>query len=121
MTDTATTATATTATDLQWYRRATTVGERRIVTRIIAAAFQRGYTISVFDGEEWTLRRSTKRTAIEAALASTGEDSLRLRDKDGADVGTIYLVWGNDPEGDELIADYTDNETMRNFINQTGL
>jgi len=106
------------------YRENTTLGERRVVTRLLAACAAANYTVSVFDGEEWTVRRAPASAyhTICAALATTGEDVLELRTANGEHrAGRVYLVWGNDPDGCELIADYTDTPEIADMINQNGL
>jgi hypothetical protein len=90
----------------------TTPGERGVATRLVRAALNAGYTVSVYDGEEWTVGNSRRERAILAALASTGEDMLRFR-RNGENVGSVYLIWGNDPTGGELISDHTDNDAMQ--------
>lgn len=93
----------------------TTAGERNVARRLIRAALNAGYTISVNDGEEWTVKRSTSSKAIKDALATTGEDTLRLHAADPSktvgwhNAGSFDLIWGNAEDGSELIADYTDN------------
>ena len=77
---------------------------RKLVDVILA----RGYTISVNDGEEWTVKRSTDKYAILAAMATAGEDSLAVRTMDGEKVGTFFLVY-QDGAGDEVISDCSDN------------
>jgi len=86
----------------------TTAGERGVATRLVRAAIHAGYTVSVYDGEEYTVKRSRKERQILAALASTEEDTLLIRDSAGERIGALCLIWGNDPDGEELIADYTD-------------
>jgi len=90
----------------------TTPGERGVATRLVRAALNAGLTVSVYDGEEWTVGNSRKERAILAALASTGEDMLRFR-RNGELVGNAHLIWGNDETGEELIADHTDNDAMQ--------
>ena len=101
--------------NLAEYRSHTTLGERRVVTRLLAAAFSRGYTISVNDGEEWTVKNSSSSDEITAALATTGGDTLLIRSDEGI-IGRIYLVWGNDADGSELIADYTDTLLIAQLV-----
>lgn len=92
-----------------------TAGERNVARRLIRAALNAGYTVSVHDGEEWTVRRSTNAKAIKDALCTTDEDTLRLHAADPSktigwhDAGSFHLIWGNADDGSELIADYTDN------------
>ena len=80
-------------------------GEARVARKLVRAALESGYSLSIHDGEEWTVRRSKDADAILAALATTGMDSIRFRSPEGPRVGELVLVWGNDPEGRELVAD----------------
>ena len=90
----------------------TTAGERGVATRLVRAALHAGYTVSVSDGEEWTVKRSDSEAVILPALATTGYDTLRFRNSAGEPVGSAYLVWGNEESGECLIADHTDNDAM---------
>jgi hypothetical protein len=76
--------------------------EKKIVQRLIADALAQGFTLSVNDGEQTVLTRSTDADAIEAAMFSTGEDYLCFA-KEGKYVGVVQLVYGND--GYDVIAD----------------
>ena len=86
-----------------------TQGESRYAKRLIAAILDRRCTISVHDGEAWPLVKATNATAIFKALASTDMDTLRVREHDGLTSGSFMLVYGNAPDGSELVADHTDN------------
>ena len=89
-----------------------TAGEARVARKLVRAALAAGYAISVNDGEAWTVKRSTREREILDALATTGEDWLRLYlPATGESAGTFQLIYGNDPDGSELIADHTDNNT----------
>jgi hypothetical protein len=85
---------------------------RKLVSLILA----RGWTVSLYDGEEWTLKASNNRRAILSALGTTWADELLLRDADGAKVGGLFLVWGN--SAPELVADYYDNEAINSLWNE---
>lgn len=87
-------------------------GEATVARRLIREALRLGYHVSVNDGEETTVKRSTDADEIANALCSTGEDTLIFHLLEGKSEGAIYLVWGNDPSGEELIADHTDNRAM---------
>jgi len=80
--------------------------EGRIVRKLIKSflAFP-GNTVSVYDGEDWCLVKSSKYAEIMAALNSTDEDQLIVRDAAGMKLGWVYLVYGND--GYDVISDYT--------------
>jgi hypothetical protein len=98
-------------------KKYTTAGERGMATRLVRAAIKAGYTVSVNDGEEWTVRRSTAEREILAALGSTELDYIRFYRGDDS-VGTAMLIWGNDATGEELIADYTDKPDMESIVQQ---
>ena len=85
--------------------------EAKTARKLVKTALAQDWTISVNDGGEWTVKKSSNFDEIIAALATTGEDTLRFRDADGTSMGTMYLVYQNGP-GDELIADYADNDDM---------
>ena len=87
----------------------TTQGERAVARRLVRAALAAGCAIDVNDGMEWTVKRATMWTPVSTALATTGEDVLRLIDAKGDYAGSFYLYWGNADDGSELIQDHTDN------------
>jgi len=96
----------------------TTPGERGVATRLVRAAINAGYTVSVYDGGEWTVGTSRKEREVLAAMATTGEDTLRFRDGTGERIGDAWLIWGNDLDGSELIADHTDNDAIAALVQQ---
>jgi hypothetical protein len=88
--------------------------EKVAAGRIIGRALAKGYLVSVCDGEEYTVKRSTNRAKIVAALATTDSDTVLIRKPDGTRVGAIWFIWGNSPE--EVAADYTDNAEIREVV-----
>lgn len=74
--------------------------------------------ISVNDGEVTTVKRSRDRQEILTALCTTGQDVLIVRDANGEFAGEFLLIWGNDPDGSELVADHTDNAFCNTIWNQ---
>ena len=90
-----------------------TAGERRVTRELVNAILAAGYKADVNDGEEWTVKKSASTSEIMAALGSTEEDVIRVRRPDGTVAGSLLLIWGNDPTGEELIADHTDNGEMQ--------
>ena len=96
----------------------TTRGERKVATKLVRAALAAGYSISVHDGEEWTVSRATRAYDVLDALATTGEDTLQLYDADQHGAGCLYLVWGNADDGSELIADHTANNLCEDLWKQ---
>jgi len=95
----------------------TTSGERGVATRLVRAAIHAGYTVSVYDGGEYTVKRSRQVRQILEALGSTEEDVLVIRDSEGARLGALSLIWGNDATGEELIADHTDKPEIEALYN----
>lgn len=81
--------------------------EKRMATALVTACIQRGYTVSVNDGGDWVVKRSTDKAEIMAALFSTDEDQIVIRDKDGNRAGWFWLVYGND--GWDVVSDFSDN------------
>ena len=86
-----------------------TTGEARAARKLVKAALARELSVSVNDGEETTVRRSRKYSEIVDALCTTGEDYLSMYAPTGDRVGVFQLIYGNDDDGSELIADHTDN------------
>ena len=86
-----------------------TTGEARAARKLVKAALTRELSVSVNDGEETTVTRSTRELEILDALATTGEDYLIFYAPTGDRVGSFYLIYDNDSDGSELIADHTAN------------
>ena len=84
-------------------------GERTVARKLIRTLLGKGLSIDVNDGEETTVRNSRKESEILMALATTELDKIYAY-RDDECVGAFLLVWGNDPSGEELIADHTDND-----------
>ena len=82
--------------------------ERRICTALIKQVLADGNALSVFDGEEWTVKSSRDEKLIRAALFTTESDELVVRDVDNNRLGWFQLTYGND--GYDVIGDYTANE-----------
>lgn len=84
-------------------------GERTYARKLVRNLLSRGLSVQVKDEEETLLPASRKEADILAELAHSGENFLRAFNDAGDHVGSFYLIWGNDPEGSELVADYSDN------------
>lgn len=78
--------------------------EAQVIRKLVKQALAAGYTVSVYDGEEWALKLSTQPEKIMAELGATDCEVLRFR-KDGRQVASVTLIYGNSPA--EVIADYS--------------
>jgi hypothetical protein len=85
-----------------------TPNERAIVQVLLNTILDDGCTVSVYDGEEMTVFRSTDIHVIKDALATTGEDYLHVW-KNGK-IGWVRLIWSNDTD---LISDSSMGEIER--------
>lgn len=106
--------------DVPYKIRVRVLIERAIVRRAvedILAADDGAYCISVYDGEEYPLKRSRDAAAVMAEIGACDEEWLRVRfagtesAPEGAKIGGIYLVYGND--GWDVIADHSTGELER--------
>ena len=81
---------------------------------LVAYALGQGLVVSVFDGEEWQLKKSKDAKAICDAIESVEEASITIRDADpfitAYTARALVAAYGLDP--DETVIDYTDNEWM---------
>lgn len=81
-----------------------TDNEKRIVGRLVTDLIAAGAQLSVNDGEEVTVMRSTDADKIFVALSSTGEDYLMVDfPATGPRQRWVRLIWGNDVD---VISDY---------------
>ncbi len=80
--------------------------EKKIVTRTLETLIKAGYQISVNDGEEIVISRSTSVEAILDKMFSVDEEQIYVY-KQGEEKrqGWILFVYGND--GWDVIADHT--------------
>jgi len=74
---------------------------------LIKYALKAGHTVSVWDGEEWQVKRSTGYKAIVEAVESVEEAALRIRDNQGAVIVNSVSVQPFGLEDDETVVDYT--------------
>lgn len=80
--------------------------ERDIVTRTVDLLLSMGYLLTVDDGgDEYPIEMSMDRDAVLAALMETDMDQLGVSGADGAMIGWIMFVYGND--GWNVISDYS--------------
>ena len=86
--------------------------ERPVISALLTMALKDGNTVSVFDGEEYVIKRGTSINAIRSELGAAEEDWLTVRNSDGEWLGCFYLIYNNGSEGDPMvvIADCSANE-----------
>jgi hypothetical protein len=86
--------------------------ELHIIRQLVTTVLDKGFTVSVYDGGAWPVKRSSDVATIMDALRSTDQDSLVIRDPTGpwSRVGIVHLIYGNSPW--EVIADHTDTPQM---------
>lgn len=87
--------------------------EARITESLVDTALAKGYEISVNDGEQTTLKRSTDRKTILNALRSTDQDYLWFSRPGHQSIGFVWLIWGNE---DDLISDCTARDEIEEII-----
>ena len=85
--------------------------DRVVIKLLVNAILHKGYSITVFDGEEHALTGCCDKAKIFEALTSTGEDHIILEAKDGLREGWFHLIYDNGSEDEPLvvISDHTDN------------
>ena len=88
--------------------------EKGIAKRVVRAAIEAGYTVSLYDGGEWTVKRSRKLSEVVGAMFTVDEERLDIRNSEGGLIGNVWFVYGND--GYDAINDYTDTETMEKLL-----
>ncbi|EBW7170423.1 TPA: hypothetical protein OR504_004258 [Escherichia coli] len=84
--------------------------ERAIAREAIKGLLADDFKISVFDGEQTTLKDSTDAAAIEAVMFTTDEDQLHVSHQHVDEKGWVLFIYGND--GHDVIADHTTNLEM---------
>jgi hypothetical protein len=93
--------------------------ERPIARRLVATCLEAGYVISVFDGEEFAIKKSDNKSEIHKAMFSTDCDVLHIwsaiqpLDSKRKRIGTITLIYGN---LEDVISDYSDNDIIDGLV-----
>jgi len=82
---------------------------------LVHYALRKGCTVSVWDGEEWQLKRCEMFYPIKDAVESVDEAQVRIRNSDGKVVGWALII--NGLAADETVADYSDNAWMNEWNN----
>lgn len=77
---------------------------------LIKTALKRGFTVSVWDGEAWQVKRSNSLRKIVEAVKSVEEAELRIRQGDNVYGWALVSAYGLEPE--ETVIDTTDSAFM---------
>lgn len=92
-----------------------TDGERRVATRLVEELVSRGHSLTLWNGgDESEIEGSTDDAQILAEMAATEYDELM------ADGVWFLLVYGNAPDGSELIADRYANAECQEICERIG-
>ena len=97
------------------YEKSTTVGERAVITKLLAVTLDSGYFVSVTDGTDWLLEQCNNATEIKSVLATTNQNVLRVYDLKGNFQGFFLLLWNMG--SDKPINYYSENEICENIYN----
>lgn len=90
--------------------KTTTATYKTLVRNVLA----KGASISVWDGEEWQVKRSVSYKQIIEAIESVEEAQIRIRNGEGSEIGWALII----PfavDNDETVADYSDNAFMHSL------
>jgi hypothetical protein len=79
--------------------------ERHVISAFVRSALAGGYLITINNGEDCPVKRSTSYRAIMRNIMQTDEEHLIVRNAAGERVGWVFLVYGND--GWDVISDYS--------------
>ena len=88
--------------------------ERFVVRGIVNRALDKGYLLTVFDGEEFPVMHSDDPEDVMAELGHCDAEWLHVENDARQKIGTIWLVYGNDP--DEVVADCTDKPEILEIV-----
>lgn len=79
---------------------------------LVKYTLAKGYTVSVFDGEEWAVTQSTGYNEIIEAIESVEEAELNIRDVENTKRMAWVRVSAFGLEDEETVVDHTVNEFM---------
>jgi len=91
--------------------RARQTMERAVIRTLAQSLLDAGFSLRVWEGEDWAGPLTTSRDRIMADIMSVDEEYLYVYRGDGenrpARIGVLFLVYGND--GYDVISDYSTN------------
>lgn len=83
---------------------------------LVKHALSKGQRVSVFDGEEWTVKRSNKFGEIVAEIEAVEEAQIRIYPPDAPGCNGWALVSAYGLADDETVMDWTDTEWMTEWF-----
>ena len=95
--------------------------ERRIIRKLLEMLIEAGYSLSVWDGESYSILYSHNVDDTLNAMGHTDKDTLQVtmpdpNDPYGNELGDIYLIYGND--GHDVIADDNVDPVLEPILDQ---
>ncbi len=81
---------------------------------LVKYCLAQGMTISVWDGEEWQIKRSKSYKEINEAIESVEEANITIRDAD-KEIVALAVCSAYGLEDDETVVDYSDNHFMNQW------
>jgi lysylphosphatidylglycerol synthetase-like protein (DUF2156 family) len=88
--------------------------ERFVVRQIVNRALDKGYLLTVDDGEELPVMHSDDAEEVMDNLGHCDEEWLHVENAARQKIGVIFLVYGNDP--DEVVCDCTDKPEILEIV-----
>lgn len=88
--------------------------ERFVVRQIVNRALDKGYLLTVFDGEEFPVLHSDDAEEVMDNLGHCDEEWLHVENEAMQKIGTVFLVYGND--ADEVVCDCTDKPEILEIV-----
>lgn len=79
--------------------------EASVVELFVNTMLSKGFTVSVFDGEDWACKRSNTPEVIMSNIMSTDQDTLHVEDASGKLIGHADFIYCNSPS--EVLADHS--------------
>ena len=80
---------------------------------LVKTALNHGYVVSVFDGEEWSVKKSDKYQTIIDDIEGVEEAQIVIRDAENNRMGWALII--PDLADDETVADFTITSFMNNW------
>ena len=81
---------------------------------LVRHAISKGYAVSVWDGEEWALQKSSEFKEVIDCIEAVEEAELKIRRANGEFLGwALVSAYGLDD--DETVINWTDNDWMNNW------